>query len=325
MDSEQMTIQINDVHDLMNRFNLSFKNVVEFQRTKRIVDFLFDDNYLLRISHRKLDEIERLQRVQNVSHVPQIHAFGEITIKSSEYHYLILDYVKGIEMHSCLSNLSQNQSHEIGEDISRFMLNLQQAKNTNYDIGHYVPIIPQWNHSWKEGHLTYLKFIEDGLKGLTLSKSGEVAIKEAVDYIKDNAYSLDHMNGPVLLHNDLHPKNIILHEGKFMGVIDWECSQYGEADFELIHLFHWSIYPPINGISFNPLLKSIFEHFTTHVVVPEISKRLTIYQIEHDLIQLIWNGVKQEQERIMRINGWLSGQIESLIKSWSELDESKGN
>lgn len=325
MESELMTIQINEIHDLMNRLNFSFKNVVEYQRSNRIVDFLFDDQFLMRISHRKLDEIERLQRVQNISHVPLIHSCGKITIKSSDYHYLFLDYIKGTEMYSCLSDLIQDQSRDIGEDISRFILDLQQAKNTSYDIGHYVPILPKWNQSWKDGHLAYLEFIEEGLKGLTLSKRGGEIIKEALDYIKVNAYSLDHMNGPVLLHNDLHPKNIVLYEGKFEGVIDWECSQYGEADFELIHLFHWSIYPPINGVSFDLLLKSVFEHFTMHVVVPEIGKRLTIYQIEHELIQLVWNGTKQEQERILRINGWLSGQIESMIKRWSELDKVEGN
>ena len=49
--------------------------------------------------------------------------------------------------------------------------------------------------------------------------------------------------------------------------------------------------------------------------IPQIEKRMTIYQLEHELNQLIWNGKKQEDERICRINEWLNGKVDSFLKT----------
>ena len=43
-----------------------------------------------------------------------------------------------------------------------------------------------------------------------------------------------------------------------------------------------------------------------------IEKRLTIYQLEHELNQIVWNGPKQEEERIQRIAGWLDGKMGAI-------------
>lgn len=63
-------------------------------------------------------------------------------------------------------------------------------------------------------------------------------------------------------------------------------------------------------------LKSIVENLQAVSDVPNIEKRLTIYQLEHELNQLIWNDWKQEEERMRRINGWLNGQVGVLLKKW---------
>ena len=48
---------------------------------------------------------------------------------------------------------------------------------------------------------------------------------------------------------------------------------------------------------------------------PDISQRLTIYQLEHELNQIIWNSTAID-ERIIRIKGWLNGQLIDLISKW---------
>lgn len=127
---------------------------------------------------------------------------------------------------------------------------------------------------------------------------------------------MEYQTGAKLLHNDFHPKNIIIHEGRLAGIIDWECSQFGESDFELTHLLHWYIYPSTPDNNLELLLKSVAENLKIASNVPNIEKRLTIYQLEHELNQLIWNGNKQEEERIQRINGWLDGQVDTLFRKW---------
>lgn len=65
-------------------------------------------------------------------------------------------------------------------------------------------------------------------------------------------------------------------------------------------------------------MKSIVENLRIASDVPNIEKRLTIYQLEHELNQLIWNGKSQEEERMRRINGWLNGQVEILLEQWQK-------
>ena len=64
---------------------------------------------------------------------------------------------------------------------------------------------------------------------------------------------------------------------------------------------------------FKCLLKGLVEHLPSIFDIPNISTRLTIYQIEEELNQLIWHGKKQEEVRISRLGGWLEGQLERLL------------
>ena len=83
--------------------------------------------------------------------------------------------------------------------------------------------------------------------------------------------------GEFVMQIDFHPKNIIILEDRLAGIIDWECSQFGEADFELAHLVHWCIYPTIPDNNLSLYLKSIVKNLQSISGVPNIEKRLTIY------------------------------------------------
>ena len=141
--------------------------------------------------------------------------------------------------------------------------------------------------------------------------------ENAFHFLEAAESALDFQTGPVLLHNDLHPKNILLNQGKFSGVIDWECSQFGEADFELCHLIHWCVFPPENNINFRPFLQAFFAAAPKCVQVPHLEQRLTIYQIEHEIQQIIWHGSAVEPWRIPRLKHWLDGGVARLFKEIS--------
>jgi aminoglycoside phosphotransferase (APT) family kinase protein len=244
---------------------------------------------------------------------PKIHSTGTLISYGKEYEYLVADYMEGSELFSALKELTEEQSLLMGKDIACFLMNLHSVTDASYDIGHYIPTISRYKGSWKEGHHEYIKMLRNSLSA---EHTGENIITSAFDYINENIDCLEYQVGAKLLHNDFHPRNIIVKDGRLVGVIDWECSQYGEADFELAHLFHWCIYPPEQGCQFELLLKSLIETLGIAIEIPELAKRMTIYQLEHELNQLVWNGRQQEEERIQRINGWLNGQIEELLKKW---------
>lgn len=127
-----------------------------------------------------------------------------------------------------------------------------------------------------------------------MNTKSEKTISTAFDYIYANINCLEYQTGAKLLHNDFHPKNIIVHEGRLAGVIDWEGSQFGEADFELAHPFHWCIYPSTPDNGFGLLSKSIVENLRIAFDVPNIEKRLTIYQLEHEFksVNLEWQEAR---------------------------------
>lgn len=311
---DNITIQTSELYEILKARNISTDKLELYQKNGRITSYLIDNKYILRISKSEPDGQMKQDRVKSVSFVPKIYSSGSFNSSGREYYFLITDYVQGSELFSILQELPDEQKINIGREIAQFLIELHSITDSCYDIGHYIPTIPRYKHSWKDGHLEYIKLLRDNLSRMNINSENENIISAAFDYIHANISCLEYQAGARLLHNDFHPKNIIVYEGRLAGIIDWECSQFGEADFELVHLFHWCIYPPVPGNTFELLLKSIVQNLKITMDVPNIEKRLTIYQLEHELNQLIWSGMKQEEDRMRRINGWLNGQVEVLLE-----------
>ncbi len=285
-------------------------NKVElFQENHRVSDYLIDHKVMLRLSKSNLDEVLRLERVKALDLVQKVHATGMWTILDEKYHYMICDFIEGNELFGALPELADHQMHDIGLQIADFLEKLHAIGGTCYDIGHYVPSIPRIGHSWRDGHEKYVDSMKMALSTIDFDYENKKVVDEAFEFLGSNMTCLEQQLGARLLHNDLHPKNIIIKDGKLAGIIDWECSQFGEQDFELSHLVHWCIYPPKNGVKYEKLLKAIFESLAIAHKYDEIQTRLTVYQVEHEMNQLVWNGKFQEAERIHRIKGWLSNKI----------------
>ena len=306
-------LQINEIDDFLKTQNIFVNSIELYQKNDHMIKYLLDNKYMLKISESTLDEQMKQQRVGTLRLAPKIRSSGSFAISDTKYNYVIIDYVQGDELWSVIQNFTDEEKYNIGKEIAQFLDELHSITDVYYDIGHYIPTILRYKKSWKDGHLEYVSILRNGLSAMDLEINSQKTVSKAFDYIYANIEALEYQAGARLLHNDFHPKNIIIHERKLAGVIDWECSQFGEADFELTHLFHWCVYPPVPENKFEILLKSVIENLRI-VNIPDIEKRLTIYQLEHDLNQLIWRGRGQEEERIEKINGWLNGNIGCLLK-----------
>jgi len=210
---------------------------------------------------------------------------------------------------------TEAQQRQLGKDIARFLDKLQELNGTQYDIGLYVPAIPNFSGSWRSGHQKYWEIIKQQSEELLLNHETIRIFERAFQFLRESISALDFQTGPKLLHNDFHPKNILLHQGKLSGVIDWECSQFGEADFELCHLIHWCLYPPEPGIDFLPFLRGVVESDPKCARVPNLALRLTIYQIEHEIQQIIWSGGRAESWRVPRLIRWMDGIVFDLFNN----------
>lgn len=277
--------------------------------------FFIDDKYLIRTSKQSmLDEQNKINRVKDLKHVPKIVYASDQNIINCKNYYLILEYVQGNELLIDFKNLEEQNIKEIGIEVSNFLLDLHKIRGEHYDIGHYVPIIPRYDKSWRSGHKLYWDDIYKELKNIKLTADILQLLELSNDYINTNLSSLDYENGPSLLHNDFHFKNIIIHNNTFSGVIDWECSQYGEADFDLIHLLHWSLFPPSKDLDLTQLFNVIFLNYMKKNNIPMIERRLTIYLIEHDFMQILWSQGKRVDELIPRIKWSVSKGLEEYIQ-----------
>jgi aminoglycoside phosphotransferase (APT) family kinase protein len=281
--------------------------------------FFIDGNYLIRTSRQSmLEEQRRINRVKDLKQVPKIVYASDQNSTNSTLFYLILEYLHGCELFTIFQDLKDSEIQDIGIKIADFLSELHCIKGERYDIGHYVPILPDYDGSWRSGHQSYWNYIYDGLSIIQLSDELRQRLELSNQYINMNLSCLDYEGGPDLLHNDFHYKNIMIQNHTFSGVIDWECSQYGEADFDLIHLLHWSLFPPSMSVDMTILFRTIFLRYMKIHRIPMIEKRLTIYLLEHDFIQILWSEGKRSDEFFPRIGYWLSGSLEKYVQKLKE-------
>jgi len=280
-----------------------------FRQNDRFTEYLLDGKYILRISKSELPEQKKHNRVSTLPFVPKIHMSGTVTVAGQQYHGMLFDYMPGDDLWSVAPGITEKGQYDIGKQIAQFLNELHLITDNYYDIGHYIPTVPRWKKTWKEGHFEYAAILKTGISKEDLKPGSQKTISEAFNYIHANLDSLEYQAGAKLLHNDFHPKNIIIREGRLTAVVDWECSQFGEADFELSRLIDWCVYPDNYLAQTNNLgilFKTVIENLPISAI-PDIEKRMTIYQLEHEINQLIWRGKRQEDERIARINEWLNG------------------
>ncbi len=277
--------------------------------------FFIDERYLIRTSRQSMhDEQTKFDRIRDLKYVPRIlHASDQSS--SNNFYYLIVEYIKGDELFSIYHDLSEQHRYDIGTRIADFLIDLHTIKGEKYDIGHYVPIIPGYDKSWRSGHEKYWDYIYKGLTDIQLPSEGKELLELSSKYITANLSCLDIENGPVLLHNDFHYKNIIIQSHTLSGVIDWECSQYGEPDFDLIHLLHWCLFPPEKALDMSKLCNAVLQKYLEQCRVPNIEQRLTIYLLEHDFIQILWSKGKRAEEFLPRIKCWVNGEVESYMQN----------
>ena len=304
----------NDIRQICKRHRLQCNSITKVIGSFDKELFCIDDKYLVRTSKQSMiDEQNKLSRINGLKYVPHIIHASNQSLKGITIYYLILEYIQGTELFSEYSNLREQDILDIGTSISDFLTDLHNYKGEKYDLVQYIPIIPNYDKSWRTGHELYWDYIYKGLKDIQFSSKLEPLIELSDEYIEANISCLDYQSGPVLLHNDFHFKNIIVRNNSFSGVIDWECSQFGERDFELIHLLHWSLFPPTKDIDTTKIFKTILSLQMKNKTIPKIEKRFTIYMLEHDFMQIIWSKGNREEEYLPRIKWGLDGKLEEYI------------
>jgi aminoglycoside phosphotransferase (APT) family kinase protein len=304
-----------EVSRICERYKIEIKDLVSVTGSFDKKLFLINNESLLRVSETTMEgEQERFRRIANLPFVPRIKQVGVLEREAGPLYYTLLTLLPGDDFVNVYSETTLVQQEQLGRDIAVFLDNLHTFTGTYYDIGLYIPAVPNFTGTWRGGHQKYWELLQPGVEALPLKPDSLMICESAFRFLDASSEALDFQTGPKLLHNDFHPKNILLHHGNFSGVIDWECSQFGEADFELCHFIHWCLYPPKPNIDFRPFLRALFQALPKCTQVPDIAKRLAIYQVEHEIQQIIWQGSKAEADRVPRITRWIDGGVDDLLR-----------
>ncbi len=277
--------------------------------------FFINQEFLLRVSETSMTpEQEKFRRVATLNFVPKIIHIGTLQREAGPLYYTLLTLLPGDDFVNVYPATSKAQQQQLGADIAGFLDNLQEFNGTYYDIGLYVPALARFSGTWREGHQKYWELLKQESQKLHLQPGSLQVFERACRFLQASIAVLDYQTGPKLLHNDFHPRNILLDQGKFSGVIDWECSQFGEADFELCHFIHWCVYPPQSHLDFRTFLRAFFEAAPRCIRVPYLAQRLSIYQIEHEMQQILWNADVAESWRVPRLVRWMEDGVEDLLR-----------
>jgi len=246
----------------------------------------------------------RLAEVPAHPLIPRLRASGRLG-PGPEDLYLVVDLLPGDDLEASAPGLADPRP--VAEDLSAFLTWLHGHRRPRASIGPYVPLVPDFEGSWREGHRALGAWLAE-----RLGPEG----RPALDRLDALAPALAFEAGPRLLHNDLHPRNLLTLGGRLSGVIDWECAQAGEADFDLLHLVHWALFPPNPASAFGPVVVPLLGLQARALGVPRLVERLTIYQLEHELCQVVWAGGRFTDDRLRRLGFWLEG---GLARWWASV------
>jgi aminoglycoside phosphotransferase (APT) family kinase protein len=308
-------IDFREVHQICVENEIEIKELQSITGSFGKKIFFINQEFLLRVSETSMTlEQEKFRRIATFNFVPKIIHFGTLQRETGPIYYTLLTLLPGDDFVNVYPETTEAQQKQLGKDIARFLDNLQGISGTHYDIGLYLPILPHFSGNWRDGHQKYWEILKQESAKLPLRPDSIQVFERAFRFLHSASAVLDFQTGPKLLHNDFHPKNILIYQEKFSGVIDWECSQFGEADFELCHLIHWCLYPPKSNIDFRTFLSGLFDASPKCTQVPNLAKRLTIYQIEHEMQQIIWNASEAESWRVPRIIHWMDGCVDDLLR-----------
>ena len=172
--------------------------------------------YLLRLadialSERRKADFEMLSRhFERDVLCPQPFAFG--VVDSTKVCYSLLSYLPGENAEEALPKLPETQQFAIGFVAGLELLKLHEVRHPDKDF------------DWPKRRMTkYLRYVERA-RELDLAFAGQ---EEVEDYVDANLDLLGKV--PVRFqHDDYHAANLIVHDGRFEGVVDFNRFDWGD-------------------------------------------------------------------------------------------------
>jgi len=187
------------------------------------------EQLILKISERSNDflrEVYLLKLFAGILPVPKIIRSVEPT--EDIHGAILMEHLSGNLLKA--EELTEVLAYEIGRCLALIHLN---------QLPGYGDPIQRDLSSDPNGYFT-LKF-EEGIDECKHHLPKKL-IEQCQTYYKESVNFLASVDGPCIVHRDFRPGNIIVHEGRLQGIIDWAGarSSFAEEDFCSIEHGEWS-------------------------------------------------------------------------------------
>lgn len=187
------------------------------------------EQFILKISDRPNDyfrEVLFLKQFAEILPVPKIIQLIDPT--DSVHGAILMEYLPGTLLKA--KDLTESLAYEIGGCLATIHLN--RLSGYGDPIQNNLTSDPFSYFTWK---------FEEGLEECKPNLPTSL-IQQCLDYYKASLDLLNTVDGPCIVHRDFRPGNIIVHEGKLQGIIDWAGARSSFAEEDLCTLEHgeWS-------------------------------------------------------------------------------------
>ena len=190
-------------------------------------------DYILRITPltpmvepaRKEEEYHLIEHAGRYSScVPRTYSFGVACDEG--LCYMLLDYIHGVDGEEAIPLLSRDEQYRIGLAAGRELLNLHRMKAPR-SIG-------PWRERFSAKYARKCAVFDE----MQIS-TGRIDMEHLADYIAENEGILA-CPEQSFLHDDYHPANLIVADGRLHGIIDFNRHDWGDPMHDFVKLASFS-------------------------------------------------------------------------------------
>jgi len=250
-------------------FNLDVKSIElvteSYSSTVRIIELKNNEKVVLKIpfNREKISrEARALELLLSNPLVPNLLNvwYGDETNIGA----LLMSYIEGKPMSLPIND-------ELSFEIGKALASIHKIRLEQFELD------DNENDWWKS--------IRNRFKSWLIEIDGHIPLELKVKLEKffELEMNRDHkVAGPCLVHFDYRPGNLLVENGKLVGVIDFETSRGGSAeiDFTKIAEYIWKVYPNMKN-AFIRGYESIAE-------LPDIEETLPLFSIHNAVGGLVW-------------------------------------
>lgn len=243
------------------------------------------------IIHRKQAEFNIIRELRHYSdYIPHAQCFA--TSEDNTLCFMILHFIEGMNAEECLPDLSNEIQYSIGVVAGEELKRMHAMK------------APAWYPGWYEvktrKHAYYLRSLDEctTMPCDVDPDTIQVYIESGMDLMRNVESTFQ--------HDDYHPGNIIIQNGSFAGVIDFNRYDWGDPihDFYKVAHFSRNVSVPfsagqIDGYFGGCIPNSFWRRYAQYVAMSIVAD--TVWSHRYSIRTGTTGQIEQSQKRIQTI------------------------